>query len=80
MRLNLERKIKKPNLQYLEDFFNRQDLKNREITIYKSQKILNVEGFIKDHILTLKRNSGNSLYLPYYDRLYCIYLILKSEL
>ncbi|AKG94222.1 hypothetical protein AVT43_gp48 [Polaribacter phage P12002L] len=76
----MEKKIKKPNLQFLEDFFNGQDLKNREITIYKSQKIINPDIFIKDHISILKRNSGNSLYLPYYDRLYCIYLILKSEL
>lgn len=51
----------------LEAWFDSQDLP-LESKIQK-WKILNVKLFVKHHVTTLKYNSGNKLFLPYYERL-----------
>lgn len=41
--------------------------------------IIDVEKFIDVHITTLKANSGNKRFLPYYDRLLKVYLMIKEK-
>ena len=61
-------------LPELEKWFNEQELP--QTAIISKWMIHNVRLFVLGHITTLKHNSGNKTYLPYYERL----LELKSYL
>lgn len=55
------------------DFNKHKDI----IKLTQSETIKDLETFLDSHISILKDNSGNKRYLPYYDRLYKVYLIAK---
>ena len=65
----------KTKLSVIEKFFD-----DYEIQITQCERVIHVNRFITSHLMVLKANSGNQLYLPYYERLEKLYLILKSEL
>lgn len=67
-------------INVIEKFFEDYDFKGREIEITECEKVLDVSKFVENHIKILKKNSGNALYMPYYNRLEKLYLLLKSEL
>ena len=55
--------------------FNFTELKPIELS--QGETIVGLGDFLSNHINILKHNSGNERYLPYYDRLYKVYLITK---
>lgn len=67
-------------LLVIEKFFEDYNFKEREIKITQCEKVLDIKKFIYNHISILKANKGNRVYLPYYNRLEKLYLILKTEL
>jgi len=60
----------------LESYFNNIQPLNQSIVINSYSSISDVSSFIYTHIETLKRNNGNRIYKPYYDRLIDLKTIL----
>lgn len=60
----------------LEDFFENCD--NQVVKVDKCTIIEDFDAFWRTHIQYLKRNKGNKLFLPYYDRLLTVYKILNN--
>ena len=56
-------------IKSLEDFFNTCVLPTTPIQLSKAEIILNVKGFIKSHIATIKNYPTNKYFLPYLERL-----------
>ena len=61
------------------EFFREYDFNRNDIVISQCEKVIDTKKFVKSHILILKANKGNRLFLPYYTRLHAIYIILKNE-
>ena len=68
------------SLNTIEKFFDDYDFKGRKVTISHCEKVIDCKRFIDTNIRILKNNSGNKLFLPYYERINKLYKILKSEL
>jgi hypothetical protein len=65
-------------IEHFENHFDYDFEKHKDvIELNQCTKITNLKTFLSSHILILKANSGNSVYMPYYDRLYKVYLISK---
>lgn len=56
------------SLDKLEEYFKTVELPE-EIRLSEAETITDVGKFIEGHIKTLRGNSGNIRYLPYYERL-----------
>ena len=67
-------------LDEIEKFFKDYDFEGRQIKISQCERVLNVKNFVESHIKMLRANTGNKRYLPYFDRINKLYLLLKSEL
>ena len=52
----------------LEEYFKSAELPE-EIYLSSAEKITDVRKFIEGHLRTLRSNSGQKVYLPYYERL-----------
>jgi len=63
------------HLDDLEEYFKNVELP-KEFQLYPYMKILNCRNFVDSHIFSLRNNSGNKKYLPYYERL----LAFRNEL
>lgn len=63
----------------LEKFFNSIELP-KTIELSKYEKINDVKLFVDSHIETLKFNTGNNRFLPYYERLLKLKNILENEI
>lgn len=65
-------------IEYFENLYDYDFEKYKDIIeLNESTKITNLKTFLYNHISILKNNSGNPVYMPYYDRLYKVYLISK---
>ena len=49
------------------------------ITVKDGEKIMDVRKFVDSHISTLRANSGNRTFLPYYNRLLALVKILEHD-
>jgi hypothetical protein len=49
------------------------------ITIQRGEHITDVRKFVDSHISTLRANSGNRTFLPYYNRLLALVKILQHD-
>lgn len=56
-------------MQELIDFFNNTTITEKEVRLNQCETITDIPKFIETHIAYLKNNSGNKIYLPYYNRL-----------
>lgn len=65
-------------LDKLEQEIRKYDLP-QEIRLNKYTKIINPKLFLENHLTILRSNSGNSLYLPYYQRLVELLNYLKTK-
>lgn len=65
------------NLKTMIEFFENYDFKNNELELNHFTKINDLKIFVDRHIGYLKANSGNRLFLPYFDRLHDVYNKLK---
>jgi hypothetical protein len=61
----------------IEKYFETYNFIGEDIQLDQCSKITDLKTFVKSHISILKKNSGNKLYMPYYDRLKKIYLLTK---
>ena len=68
------------SLNTIEKFFEDFDFNGRKVTISQCEKVIDCKKFVETNIRILKNNSGNKLFLPYYERINKLYLILKAEL
>lgn len=66
-------------VQTMIEFFNDYDFKENILELNHFSKITNLKNFVTSHIGYLQANSGNLVYLPYYDRLKEVYLICKNK-
>jgi hypothetical protein len=66
-------------LEQIEDYLNSVKLPEY-ITVKQGEKIVDVRGFVDSHIATLKANSGNRTFLPYYNRLLALVRISERKL
>lgn len=64
-------------LNEIEKYFETYDFIDQEIQIDQCSKITDLKTFVQSHISVLKDNTGNKLFMPYYDRLKKVYLITK---
>lgn len=48
------------------------------VQLNKESKVTNVGKMIKTHLSMLEANSGNKLFMPYWDRLVTLLAILES--
>ena len=65
-------------IEYFENFFDYDFEKEKDvIKLNECETIRDLKTFLNSHISILKANSGNRTYMPYYDRLYKVYLISK---
>lgn len=67
------------NLKDIKDFFSNCEINENPVKLDKCTTVLNVKKFIETHTKLLESNSGNELFLPYYERLLKLYLILKKD-
>jgi hypothetical protein len=51
----------------------------RPLLLDRGQYINDPKKFVNGHLETLKFNSGNKHYMPYYDRLLKYYHLLKND-
>tara|TARA_R110000782_G_scaffold18395_3_gene50631 strand:- start:1073 stop:1276 length:204 start_codon:yes stop_codon:yes gene_type:complete len=64
-------------LKNMVEFFDNYDFKNNELELNHFTKITDLKKFINTHVGYLKANSGNKLFIPYFDRLNDVYKKLK---
>ena len=64
-------------LNEIEQFFETYNFNDQVIEVDQCTKITNLKTFVQSHISILKKNKGNILYMPYFERLKKIYLICK---
>ena len=65
-------------IEYFENHYDYDFEKHKDvIELNQCTKIDNLKTFLDNHISILKVNSRNPTYMPYYDRLYKVYLISK---
>lgn len=64
-------------LKEIEGYFKEYPFSKKSLEINNHTKITDLETFVNSHISILKANPGNKRYLPYYERLYKVYLICK---
>ena len=72
------KKMKREKLEVIEKFFKHAKLPET-LRLDKCTVVTDCELFIKSTISTLKKQKGNSRYLPYYDKLNNAYQKLKNE-
>lgn len=51
----------------------------RQVRLSRFEMIADSEKFIKNHILTLRNNTGNKTFMPYYDRLMKLKKVCENE-
>jgi hypothetical protein len=51
----------------------------RRLLLSEGQYINDPKKFVNGHLETLKFNSGNKHYMPYYDRLLKYYHLIKND-
>ena len=65
-------------ITYFENHYDYNFTQNKDvIKLNECAKITDLKSFLDNHISILKANSGNPVYMPYYERLYKVYLISK---
>lgn len=64
------------NLQELEQELNSMELPE-SIQIAPAEFVFDVDLFIDGHVKTLKANSGNKNFMPYYNRLLKLYNLCR---
>jgi hypothetical protein len=65
-------------IETVEKFFKKFVHPNEPILLEAGQTIVNSELFVESHLLTLKKNSGNRGFIPYYNRLIKYYKLCKK--
>ena len=68
------------NIIDIEKFFNTYDFgKCNSIKLSEAEVIVDLQKFVKTNIHLLKSNKGNKTYIPYWNRLFKAYTILKNK-
>ena len=67
------------NFKIICEFFNNYDYNDKPIYLNNAEKITDVKLIVESHINILKNQSGNQIFLPYYDRLKQIYEICRKN-
>lgn len=67
-------------LKEIEKFFDDYEFDNKDIKIDICTTVTTSKRLVDSHIKILKANKGNKTFIPYYDRLKKLYLILKPKL
>lgn len=65
-------------LTELEVYFSNISISDEPLQLDQCTYIENQNKFVKSHISTLKANSGNMKFLPYYERLFKFYQIISK--
>ena len=66
------------NIKEIEQHFNNYDFtKAKTIRIDKASKVTGLKQMVNNHVSILKANSGNREYMPYYEKLFKLYLISR---
>ena len=65
-------------VEYFENHYDYDFNKHKDtIELNECTKITDLKTFLDSHISILKNNPGNKTYMPYFKRLYKVYLITK---
>ena len=65
------------SLDEIENYFETYNFIGENIRVDECTTVTDLKKFVRSHISILRKNKGNKLYMPYYDRLYKVYLISK---
>ena len=65
------------SLNEIEKYFETYNFIGKDVRINECTTVTDLKKFVQSHIRILRNNKGNKLYMPYYDRLYKVYLISK---
>ena len=65
------------NLTEIIEHFNNYDFKDSKIKLDECSTINSLKKFVDNHVSILQANTGNKVYLPYFERLHKVYLITK---
>jgi len=66
-------------IDLLESFFSSIQLPDTPIRLNQCTVILNLPGFISDHLVTLRKYNGNAVFIHYLNRLQLLKQILESS-
>lgn len=72
----------RPKIQEIEEFFKTVDFDSpwpQTFDIDRCGKVFDLKKFVNSHIATLKTNSKNKRFEPYYERLLKVYLYFKKS-
>ena len=65
------------SLDEIENYFKTYNFISGDLRVDECTTVTDLKKFVQSHIRILRNNKGNRLYMPYYDRLYKVYLISK---
>ena len=71
--------MKRVPLKEIENYFKDVEFTDDHIQIDKCTTVTNIEKFYNTHLETLKKNSGNKLFMPFYMRLLKLYYFYKNH-
>lgn len=71
--------MKRVTLKEIENYFKDVEFTDDHIQIDQCTIVTNIEKFYNTHLETLKKNSGNKLFMPFYMRLLKLYYFYKNS-